>query len=156
MRINSPRFIATTLFLLVVPLSAWRADPGDPAGLLLQDPAEPPEGRPNPQSAPAVPGMITAADVDQATLRAIIEELVACGTRNSLSSWTDPKREIGCARNRILARFQEISRASGGQLLVRVDRFEPSSPRTGNKPVQLENVLAILPGTRSEEHTSEL
>jgi hypothetical protein len=114
-----------------------------------QDPAEPPAGRPPGQlAAPPVPaGAIARGAVDQAALRAIVEELAACGTRLSLSSWTDPRRGIGCGRDRVLARFQAIARASGGRLRVSVDRFEAESPRTGGKPAHLENVLALLPGS---------
>ena len=38
-----------------------------------------------------------AADVQQDSLRAIIERLVSFGTRHTLSSQTDPKRGIGAA-----------------------------------------------------------
>jgi hypothetical protein len=148
MRIKS-RQLAMTLLVTAaaVMLLIWRLPTGEPAALALQDPAEPPQGKPSPKSIPSVSGAITSADVDQAALQAIIDELVACGTRNSLSSWTDPKRGIGCARDHVAAHFQEISKATSGQLLVRVDRFEATSSRTGNKPVPLENVVAILPGT---------
>jgi hypothetical protein len=116
-----------------------------------RDPAEPPPSVGGPQagrlSVPAAPaGAIERSAIDQVALRAIVEELAACGTRLSLSSWTDPRRGIGCGRDRILARFEAISRASGGRLQVKVDRFEAASPRTGGKPAHLENVLAFLPG----------
>lgn len=85
--------------------------------------------------------------MDKNSLRSTIEELVGCGTRNSLSSWSDQERGIGCARDHIVARFEQISKATGGRLQVKVDRFETSSARTGDKPVPMENVYAILPGT---------
>jgi hypothetical protein len=85
--------------------------------------------------------------VDEGALRATIEELVACGTRHSLSSWEDPKRGIGCGRDRILARYESIAQKSGGRLQVLVDRFEATSPRTHDKPARFENVLAFLPGS---------
>jgi hypothetical protein len=114
-----------------------------------RDPAEPPGGLPEGRlAAPAAPaGAIARGAVDEAALRAIVEELAACGTRQSLSSWTDPRRGVGCGRDRVLARFKAIARASGGRLQVSVDRFEAESPRTGGKPAHLENVLALLPGT---------
>jgi hypothetical protein len=80
-------------------------------------------------------------------MREVIERLVACGTRNSLSSWEDPKRGVGCGRNQIVARFNEISGASVGKLKVVVDKFETASVRTDNKPAPMENVYAILPGS---------
>jgi hypothetical protein len=84
--------------------------------------------------------------VDEAGMRRLIEELVACGTRNSLSSWTDPKRGVGCGRDRVVARWNEIANISGGQLQVVVDKFEGTGTRTNNKPVHMENVYGVLPG----------
>jgi hypothetical protein len=72
---------------------------------------------------------------------------VACGTRLTISSWNDPNRGAGCGRDRIAARLNEIAKASGGKLQVVVDKFEATSARTGDKPVPMENVYAILPGT---------
>jgi len=114
-----------------------------------RDPAEPPQGLPpgRLEAPPAAAGAIARGAVDEKALRAIVEELAACGTRQSLSSWTDPRRGIGCGRDRVLARFQAIARAGGGRLQVSVDSFEAESPRTGGKPAHLENVLALLPGT---------
>jgi hypothetical protein len=114
-----------------------------------RDPAEPPGGLPAGQlgAPPAAAGAIARGAVDEAALRATVEELAACGTRQSLSSWTDARRGIGCGRDRVLARFQAIASASGGRLRVSVDSFEAENPRTGGKPAHLENVLAFLPGT---------
>jgi hypothetical protein len=113
--------------------------------LAAQDPAEPAAGKPSPTSPPA--GTIARAAVDEKALRATVEELAGCGTRHSLSSWEDPKRGIGCGRDRIAARLSAIAKISGGKLKVVVDRFEATAPRTHDKPARLENVLAILPGT---------
>ena len=147
MRIISGRLAAAVLIMSAILSSLRLPYSGEPAALALQDPAEPPQSKPSPELIPPVSGAIASADVDQGTLKAIIDELVACGTRNSLSSWSDPKRGIGCARDRIVARFQAVSKATGGNLLVRVDRFEATSSRTSNKPAPLENVVAILRGT---------
>jgi Peptidase family M28 len=111
------------------------------------DPAEPAHGRPHPKLLAPPAGAITLNSVDKASLRATIEELVGCGTRSSLSSWTDPKRGIGCGRDQIVARFNEIAKRSGGRLQVKVDDFEATGERTKNVPVHMENVYAILPGT---------
>ena len=80
-------------------------------------------------------------------MRSLIEQLVACGTRNSLSPWNDPKRGAGCGRDHIVARLKEITQASGGDLKIVVDKFAATSPRTGGKPVPMENIYAILPGS---------
>jgi hypothetical protein len=110
------------------------------------DPAEPPAGRPMPKLLPRPTGGIARADVDEAGMRSLIEQLVSCGTRSTLSSWSDPRRGIGCGRDYIVARLKEISQKSGGKLQIVVDKFEASAERTGGKPVPLENVYGILPG----------
>ncbi len=112
-----------------------------------EDPAEPPDGKPAPKLLAPPAGAIPRGSVDERSLRSTVETLVACGTRNSLSSWTDPRRGIGCGRDQIVERFGRIAKSAGGRLQVTVDHFEATSPRTGNKPVPLENVLAILPGS---------
>src|SRR4051812_6226305 len=94
------------------------------AGLCLS--AVPALAAPAPK-APAAPSAAAAAEA-----RAIVTELVACGTRSSLSSWTDPKRGIGCGRDVVVRRFGEVAAKSGGRLKVIVDKYETSGPRTGN------------------------
>jgi len=112
-----------------------------------RDPAEPLAGKPHPKILPRPTGRIARASVDEKSMRSLIHELVTCGTRLTLSSWTDPNRGVGCGRDKIVARFNEIAKASGGRLQVVVDKFESMSARTGPKAVPLENVYAILPGT---------
>src|SRR3954453_5999903 len=79
--------------------------------------------------------------------RVIDSELVGCGTRHSMSSWTDPKRGIGCARDVVVRRLNEIAARSGGRLKVIVDTYETSGARTGNVPVHMENVYGVLAGS---------
>jgi hypothetical protein len=117
------------------------------ASLRAQDPGEPAQGRPTPRLLPPPSGEVPRTAVDEKALRSIVEELVACGTRHSLSSWDDPRRGIGCGRDRLVARLTEIAKASGGRLSVSVDRFEATAPRTHDRPARLENVLAFLPGS---------
>ena len=112
-----------------------------------QDPAEPAAGVAAPQPLPPPAGAVARPAVDEKSMRATIEELVSCGTRNSLSSWDDPRRGIGCGRDKIVARFNAIARASGGRLQVVVDKFQATASRTNNQPAPLENVYAILPGS---------
>ena len=111
-----------------------------------RDPAEPPQGKPALKLLARPAGAISRADVDEAAMRSLIAQLVACGTRNSLSSWTDPKRGVGCGRDHVVARANEIAKNSGGRLQVVVDKFESSSVRTNSKPAHMENVYGILPG----------
>ena len=92
-------------------------------------------------------GAIARSDVGEAGMRALVEKLVACGTRNTLSSWTDPSRGAGCGRDVVVARLNEIARSSDGKLQVVIDKFEATSPRTNDKPAHLENVYGVLPGS---------
>ena len=113
---------------------------------VAQDPV-PPGAPPAPKLVPRPAGAVPLSAVSQGALRATIEGLVSCGTRHSLSSWTDPHHGIGCGRDHIVAEFKKISADTGGRLRVVVDRFEVQAPRTGNKLVPMENVYAILPGS---------
>jgi hypothetical protein len=111
------------------------------------DPAEPPQNRPHPKTLARPAGALARQSINEKTMSAIIHEQVSCGTRLTLSSWTDPKRGIGCGRDFIVARFNEIAKASGGKLEIVVDKFESKSERTGPNPVHLENVYGILKGS---------
>jgi hypothetical protein len=112
-----------------------------------RDPAEPPTTKPAPKLPPRPAGSIARTEIDEAGMRVLVEELVACGTRNSLSSWSDPKRGIGCGRDRIVARWKDIARSSGGRMQVVDDTFDATSGRTYGKPVPFENIYGILPGS---------
>lgn len=138
---NPPIIFAVLAFALLASF------PGSLAVRAAQrDPAEPPQAKPSLRMLPPPVGAVSRRDVDEAGMRSLIEELVACGTRNSLSSWTDPKRGAGCGRDRVVVRLNEIAKNSGGRLQIVVDKFEASSARTNNKPVHMENVYGILPG----------
>jgi hypothetical protein len=93
-------------------------------------------------AAPTVKAASSAAEA-----KAIVEELALCGTRHSLSSWTDAKRGIGCGRDVVVRRFDAVERTTGGKLRVVIDKFEASGPRTRNAPVHMENVYAVLGGS---------
>jgi hypothetical protein len=112
-----------------------------------RDTVEPAQGAPKPKLLPRPAGAIARANIDEKSMRALIDQLVSCRTRLSIAAWDDPKRGPGCGRDRVVERFQEIAKTSGGKLQVTVDKFEGTSVRTANKPVAMENVYAILPGT---------
>src|SRR5246127_2402998 len=117
------------------------------AGNTQGDPAEPAQRKPHAKILPRPGGAVARQSVDEKSMRALIEKLVACGTRLTLSSWTDPKRGAGCGRDAVVARFNEIAKDSGGKLQIIVDKFESTSQRTADKPIPLENVYALLPGS---------
>ena len=112
-----------------------------------RDPAEPSQAESQPKILSRPVGSVSRQSIDEKSMRALIHHLVSCGTRLTLSSWTDAKRGIGCGRDAIAARLNEIATNSGGKLQVVVDKFESTSERTSGKPIPLENVYAILPGS---------
>jgi hypothetical protein len=121
------------------------------AGLAQQsaprDPAEPPKGAPAVKALPRPAGAVVRASVDEKGQRELIAKLVKCGTRLTISSWTDANRGVGCGRDRVVERFNEIVKETGGKLQIVVDKFESKSERTGPNAVPLENVYGILPGS---------
>src|ERR1700740_3050570 len=105
--------VAVLLFA-ILPASAQQAE--------LPDAEEPAAGRPQPKLLAAPVGGVRRPAVDEKSMRALIGKLVACGTRLTLSSWTDAQRGIACGRDVIVARFHEIAKDSGGKLQVAVDK----------------------------------
>src|SRR5579864_7596301 len=77
------RFVAALCFCLIglSPTFAQQA--------AQRDPAEPQQGQPHPKLLPRPAGSIARQNVDTKSMRALIDQLVSCGTRLSLSSWTD-------------------------------------------------------------------
>jgi hypothetical protein len=142
-RVDHKLLVLARLLLLCCLLGAMAVQP-----LAAQrDPAEPPAGQPAPKLLPSPTDAISRASIDEASMRSLVEALVACGTRSSLSSWDDPKRGIGCGRDHVVARMKEVARSSGDRLQVVVDKFEATSNRTNGKPVPFENVYGVLPGS---------
>lgn len=90
--------------------------------------------------------LLVAALALSQQVREIDAALVACGTRHTLSSWDDPVRGIGCARNAIVKEFTAAAGRDPSARVV-VDRFEAKAPRTHDKDVPLENVCLILDGS---------
>jgi Peptidase family M28 len=135
-------FLSSALLLL----SAASA-PASAQTAAVRDPAEPQQKVAKTKILPRPAGAIARASIDEKSMRALIDQMVACGTRLSIAPWDDANRGPGCGRDRIVARFNEIAKASGAKLQVVVDKFEATSVRTSNKPAPMENVYAILPGT---------
>ncbi len=102
---------------------------------------------PKPKTIPRPSGAIARSSVDEKSMRALIDAMVACGTRISIGNWEDPKRGPGCGRDKIVERLNEINKANGGKLQIVVDKFEATGDRTLGKPAPMQNVYAVLPGT---------
>lgn len=98
------------------------------------------------QKDPAIEKMV--AEVSADSLRSYILKLVSFGTRNTLSTQSDPKRGIGAARLWVLNKFSEFAGQSGGRLSPIIDTttLQPDGRRVDVK-LLLGNVVATLKGT---------
>jgi hypothetical protein len=98
--------------------------------------SEPPER----QTDPRVAALVRA--VSASRLQQTVATLAAFGTRNTLSDATAPDRGIGAAREWIL---RELQRASP-RLQVSFDVHHLAQQGRITRPVELRNVIAVLPG----------
>jgi hypothetical protein len=87
-------------------------------------------------------------EVSKDSLESYDRKLVSFGTRNTLSTQTNPKRGIGAARNWVLSRFNEFAKTSNGRMTAFIDTvtLQPDGKRV-DEPVLLGNVVATLKGT---------
>jgi hypothetical protein len=87
-------------------------------------------------------------------LERTVDKLVSFGTRQTLSSTTDPKRGIGAARDYIFNTLQGYAAASGGRMTVQKQTFiQPKSkdPNARNpRNTQITNIVATLKGSQPE------
>lgn len=98
------------------------------------------------QKDPQIEKMIS--EVSKDSLQSYIKKMVSFGTRNTLSTQTDPRRGIGSARNWVLSRFNEFAKQSGGRLIAVIDTITlPKDGRRVDTTLLLGNVLATLKGT---------
>lgn len=90
--------------------------------------------------------MVKEISVD--SLKSYIKSMVAFGTRNTLSTQTNPKRGIGAARNWVLSKFNEFAKQSNGRLSAFIDTttLQPDKRRIDTVTL-LGNVVATLKGT---------
>jgi len=89
-----------------------------------------------------------AKEISPDSLKSYIKTLVAFGTRNTLSTQTDPKRGIGAARNWVLGKFNEFARQSGGRMTAFIDTTTlQKDSRRVDTTIVLGNVVATLKGT---------
>lgn len=87
-------------------------------------------------------------EISSDSLKLYIKSMVAFGTRNTLSTQTNPKRGIGAARNWVLGKFNEFAKQSGGRLSAFIDTttLQPDKRRIDTVTL-LGNVVATLKGT---------
>src|SRR5436190_1385756 len=102
---------------------------------------------------PEIEKMVNEVSAD--SLQSYIRSLVSFGTRNTMSTQTNPKRGIGAARNWVLKQFNEFARQSNGRLSAFIDTttLQPDKKRV-DTTVLLGNVMATLKG--SDPHDSRI
>lgn len=90
--------------------------------------------------------------VSSDSLKSYIKTLVGFGTRNTLSTQTDPKRGIGAARQWVLKKFNDFAKTSNGRLSAYIDTvtLQPDGKRV-DVPIVLGNVVAMLKGTDAND-----
>ncbi len=95
---------------------------------------------------PEIAQMVKEVSAD--SLKSYVYQMVSFGTRNTLSTQTDPKRGIGAARNWVLEKFNEFAKQSNGRLTAFIDTvtLQPDKRRI-DTPTLLGNVVATLKGT---------
>lgn len=89
-------------------------------------------------------------EIDARNIERTIRQLVAFGTRNTLSEQNDPKRGIGAARDYLYNEFLKIAETSGGRMTVEKQSFEQPKAARIPQPTILTNVVATLKGTQSQ------
>jgi Peptidase family M28 len=88
------------------------------------------------------------SEVSKDSLESYIRKMVSFGTRNTLSTQSDPKRGIGAARNWVLYKFNEFANQSGGRLTAFIDTTTlQKDGRRVDTTLLLGNVVATLKGT---------
>jgi hypothetical protein len=95
---------------------------------------------PTPSADPRVQALVAAISVDR--LKALDTTLVGFGTRNTLSDAASTTRGVGAARQWI---FDELKRSSA-KLQVSFDTYQIAQQGRITRPVELRNVMAVLPG----------
>ncbi|MDI9366087.1 MAG: M20/M25/M40 family metallo-hydrolase [Flavobacterium sp.] len=87
-------------------------------------------------------------EVSADSLQLYIKQMVAFGTRNTLSTQTNTKRGIGAARLWVLNKFNEFAKQSNGKLTAIIDTttYKADGKRI-DSTIILGNVVATLKGT---------
>ena len=89
-------------------------------------------------------------EIDARNVEATIRKLVSFGTRNTLSSQTDPKRGVGAARDWLFDEFEKIAATTNGRLVVEKQMFTQPKAARIPQPTTLTNVIAMLKGAQAE------
>lgn len=95
---------------------------------------------------PEIEAMVKEVNAD--SLKSYIYQMVAFGTRNTLSNQTSTTRGIGAARKWALNKFNDFAKTSNGRLTAFIDTttYKPDGRRV-DRNILLGNVVATLKGT---------
>ncbi len=97
------------------------------------------------QKDPVIAKMVS--EVSKDSLQSYIKKLVSFGTRNTLSTQTDPNRGIGAARKWVLSHFIESGKQANGRLTAIIDTVTlQKDGRRVDTTLLLGNVMATLKG----------
>ena len=88
--------------------------------------------------------------IDARNIERTIRQLVAFGTRNTLSEQNGPKRGIGAARDWLYAEYQKVAATSGGRMTVEKQSFEQQKAARVPQPTMLTNIVATLKGSQPQ------
>src|SRR5690349_14606048 len=97
---------------------------------------------------PAIASIVR--QIDARNIERTIRQLVAFGTRNTLSEQNDPKRGIGAARDWLYAEYQKVAATSGGRMTVEKQSFEQQKAARVPQPTMLTNIVATLKGSQPQ------
>ena len=89
-------------------------------------------------------------EIDARHIERTIRKLVSFGTRNTLSTQSDPNRGIGAARDWLFSEFSKAAEQSGGRMTVEKQTFEQPKAARVPQPTMITNVVATLKGTQPE------
>jgi hypothetical protein len=89
-------------------------------------------------------------EIDARNIERTIRKLVSFGTRNTLSTQTDPNRGIGAARDWLFSEFSKVAEQSGGRMTVEKQTFEQPKAARVPEPTMVTNIVATLKGTQPE------
>ena len=108
------------------------------------------DGTPPPEQHADTRVSALVAAVSPSRLQQTVATLASFGTRNTLSDTASPDRGIGAAREWI---FKELQRASS-RLQVSFDIHHLAKQGRITRPVELRNIVAILPAEAAGASTS--
>lgn len=91
-------------------------------------------------------------EINSDSLKNYVYQLVAFGTRNTLSTQINSKQGIGAARNYILQKFNSFAQQSNQQLTAYIDTITYlSDKKRVDRNIILGNVIATLKGTDTSD-----